>query len=248
SDKLQFALPGQDIGSRDYIANLAEGKAPLSDKLNLRSVSASPPINSFSYHMEQYLLRRGDSRVTDWASLNANTKNFNEAHGVAMLNSAAKLDISSPGITQRMKMREVMRLVIDKVMRENNLDILVNPTITVPPVLHGGASQPQINGRPTGRFPLSADLGIPEITVPAGFNSVMYEPKLELNDRQDNYRSVANNTEPTTMKHPMPYGISFWAGPGDEPIVIKVASIYEQATRHRMAPPAFGPVKKAQKE
>ena len=245
SDKLQFAVPGQNIGSRDYIASLAEGKAPISDKLNLRSVSASPPIDSFSYHMEQYLMRRGDSRVTDWASLNANTKNFNEAHAVGMLNSAAKLDIASPGITQRMKMREVMRLVIDKVMRENNLDVLVNPTITVPPAMHGGASQPQVNNRPIGRFPLSADLGIPEITVPAGFNSVMYEPRLELNDKQDNYRSVANNTEQTTMKHPMPYGISFWAGPGDEPIVIEVASIYEQATKHRMAPPAFGPVKNA---
>jgi Asp-tRNA(Asn)/Glu-tRNA(Gln) amidotransferase A subunit family amidase len=41
----------------------------------------------------------------------------------------------------------------------------------------------------------------------------------------------------------MPYGISFWAGPGDEPVVIEVASIYEEATKHRMAPPAFGPVK-----
>jgi len=248
SDKLQFALPGQNINSRDYIANLAEGKAPLSDALNLRSVSASPQIHSFPYHMEQYLIRRGDSRVVDWASLIANTKNFNDAHAVAMQNSAAKLDISSPGITQRMKMRDVMRMVIDKVMRENNLDVLVNPTITIPPALHGGASQPQVNNRPIGRFPLSADLGIPEITVPAGFNSVIYEPRLELNAKQDNYRSVANETDRTTMKHPMPYGISFWAGPGDEPIVIQVASIYEQATKHRMAPPAFGPVKKAQKE
>jgi amidase len=145
-------------------------------------------------------------------------------------------------------MREVMRMVIAKVMSENNLDVLVNPTITVPPTIHGGAGQPQINNRPAGRFPLSADLGIPEITVPAGFNSVVYEPKLELNDKQDNYISVANNTEQTTMKHPMPYGISFWAGPGDEPMVIKVASIYEQATKHRMAPPAFGPVKKVKKE
>lgn len=243
SDKPLFAVPGQDIGSRDYIASLAEGKAPLSDKLNLRSVSVSPPIDSFPYHMQQYLLRRGDSRIVDWTSLNANTKNYSEAHTVAMLNSAAKLDIASPGITQRMKMRDVMRMVVDKVMRENRLDILVNPTITIPPVMHGGAGQPMINNRPTGRFPLSADLGIPEITVPAGFNSVMYEPRLELNDKQDGYRALANNTEKTTMKHPMPYGISFWAGPGDEPIVIKVASIYEEATKHRIAPPAFGPVK-----
>lgn len=244
SSELQFAVPGQDIATRDYIAKLAEGQAPLSDKLNLRSVSVSPQIESFPYHMEQYLMRRGDSRVNDWNSLNANTKNYSEGHTVAMLNSGAKTDIASPGITQRMKMRDVMRLVVDKVMRENHLDVLVNPTITVPPALHGGASQPMVNNRPTGRFPLSADLGIPEITVPAGFQGVIYEPRLELNEKQDNYRSVANNTDKTAMKHPMPYGISFWAGPGDEPMVIEVASIYEQATRHRVAPQAFGPVKK----
>ncbi len=244
SNTLLFAVPGQDIATRDYIAHLAEGQAPLSDALNLRSVSESPQIDSFPYHMEQYLIRRGDARVTDWASLNANTKNFSEAHTAAMLNSAAKLDISSRGITQRMKMRDAMRMVVDNVMRENNIDVFVNPTITVPPTIHGGAGQPFVNDRPTGRFPLSADLGIPEITVPAGFQSVMYEPKLELNEKGDNYRSVANNTEKTMMKHPMPYGISFWAGPGDEPVVIEVASIYEEATRHRMAPPAFGPVKK----
>ena len=270
SKELQFAVPGFDVGAR-----LAEGKAPLSAELNIRKVTASPQIHSFGYHMEQYLLRRGDSRVNDWYSLVVNTKDFTEAvarvaaisaersrpvklslsrnlvslsaeaHAVSLKNTANKLDIASPGITQRMKMREVMRMVIDKVMRENKLDVLVNPTITVPPVMHGGASQPTVNNRPTGRFPTSADLGIPEITVPAGFNTVMYEPKLELNDKQDNYRSVANDTERTAMKHPMPYNISFWAGPGEEPMVIEVASIYEQATKHRMAPPAFGPVAKA---
>jgi Asp-tRNA(Asn)/Glu-tRNA(Gln) amidotransferase A subunit family amidase len=244
SDKLAFAVPGRDIATRDYIAQLAEGKAPMSDELNIRRVTVAPQIHSFAFHMEQYLMRRGDARVKDWASLNANTKNYTEQHKVAMHNTGNKVDIASPGITQRMKMREVMRMVVDKVMRENNLDVLVNPTITVPPTLHGGAGQPSVNSRPTGRFPTSADLGIPEITVPAGFNAVMYEPKFELNEKQDGYRSVANNTEQTTMKHPMPYGISFWAGPGEEPIVIEVASIYEQATHHRMAPPAFGPVKK----
>ena len=244
SDKLMFAVPGQDITTRDYIAKLAEGQAPLSDALNLRSISASPATDSFSWMMQQYLIRRGDSRITDFAALNANTKEFNENQKVAMENTGNELDIASRGITQRMKMRDVMRMVIDKVMRENKLDVLVNPTITVPPTLVAGGGQPQVNNRPTGRFPLSADLGLPEITVPAGFQSVMYEPKMELTETLDNYRSVANETEQTMAQHPMPFGISFWAGPGDEPIVIKVASIYEQATKHRMAPPAFGPVKK----
>ncbi len=244
SGRLAFAVDGYDITTRDYIAKLAERKAPLSEDLNIRRVTVSPPIHSFGFHMEQYLLRRGDSRIIDWGTLAANSKHFTEGHAVAMSNSANKFDIASPGMTQRMKMREVMRMVIDKVMRQNRLDVLVNPTITIPPVIHGGAGQPPVNNRPTGRFPTSADLGIPEITVPAGFNSVMYEPKFELNEKQDAYRPVANNTTKTTLKHPMPYGISFWAGAGEEPVVIEVASIYEQATKHRMAPPALGPVKK----
>ena len=244
SPKLAFAVDGFDIGTRDYITKLAEHKAPLSEELNIRRVMVSPPIHSFGYHMGQYLMRRGDSRIKDWASLTANSKHFNEAHAVAMTNTANKLDIASPGITQRMKMREVMRLVIEKVMLQNKLDVLVNPTSTVPPTINGGPAQPVINNRSLGRFPTSADLGIPEITVPAGFNSVMYEPRFELNDKQDAYRTVANNTDMTTLKHPMPYGISFWAGAGEEPTVIAVASIYEQATKHRIAPPAFGPVKK----
>jgi Asp-tRNA(Asn)/Glu-tRNA(Gln) amidotransferase A subunit family amidase len=244
SEKLVFAVNGIDIGTRDYIARLAEGKVPLSEELNIRRVTASPPIHSFGYHMQQYLTRRGDSRITDWYSLTANSKHYTETHKIAMANTANKFDIASPGITQRMKMREVMRLVVGKVMRENRLDVLVNPTITIPPAIHGGPGQPAINNRPTGRFATSADLGVPEITVPAGFNTVIYEPRFELNDKQDAYRPVANETTRTAFKYPMPYGISFWAGPGEEPVVIEVSSIYEQATKHRRAPAAFGPVKK----
>jgi amidase len=40
----------------------------------------------------------------------------------------------------------------------------------------------------------------------------------------------------------LPVGISFWAGPGEEPAIFRVAAAYEAATKHRMAPPAFGPL------
>ena len=66
SETLAFAVNGIDIGTREYIARLAENKAPLSDALNIRRVTASPPIHSFGFHMQQYLTRRGDSRVSDW--------------------------------------------------------------------------------------------------------------------------------------------------------------------------------------
>ena len=53
---------------------------------------------------------------------------------------------------------------------------------------------------------MSADLGIPEITVPAGFQSVIFEPKLVLNEKGDNYRSVANETDKTLAIRPIKVG------------------------------------------
>ena len=111
-------------------------------------------------------------------------------------------------------MREVMRLVILKVMRQNDLDVLVNPTTTIPPARIGYARQPVVNNRSLGRFPTSANLGIPEITVPAGFNAVVFEPEYTLNAAKDDYVSTANEDRPSTLQSPMPVGISFWAGPG----------------------------------
>ena len=221
----------------------AEGAAPLSEALNIRSVTSSPRTASFSYHFQQYLMRRGDDRVKDWSTLNANAKYGTAEQQVAMKNWENMTNMVTAGITQRVKMREAMRMVVLKVMHQNNLDLLVNPTSTVPPAKIGDASQPTVNNRPAGRFPTSADLGIPEITVPAGFNSVIYEPAFALNAAKDNYTSVANETALSTLLHPLPVGISFWGGIGDEPTLFKVAAAYESATHHRKAPEAFGKVK-----
>ncbi len=237
----RFAVPGHDVTSRDYLVRAAEGAAPLSPDLNLRSINSSPRTLSFSFHLAQYLMRRGDAAVTDWASLNANSKYFSERRAVAMRNWENARDIRSAGITRRVKMREVMRLVLLNVLHRNDIDVLVNPTITVPPVRIGYAGEPSVNDRPTGRFPTSANLGVPEITVPAGFNRIVYDPEYVLNEDRDGYDNVTGRRR-TELDAPLPVGISFWAGPGDEPIVLRVASAYEAATRHRRQPPAFGPV------
>ena len=237
----RFAVPGYDVTSRDYLVRAAEGAAPLSADLNLRSINRSPRTLSFSFHLAQYLMRRGDAAVTDWASLNANSKYYSERRAVAMRNWENARNIRSAGITRRVKMRDVMRLVLLNVLRRNDLDVLVNPTITVPPVRIGYAGEPSVNDRPTGRFPTSANLGIPEITVPAGFNRVVYDPEFVLNADRNGYDNVTGHRR-TELDAALPVGISFWAGPGDEPIVLRAASAYEAATRHRRPPPDFGPV------
>ena len=66
-------------------------------------------------------------------------------------------------------------------------------------------------------------------------------------DPHTNADSFARNTDnsdtpKSKLAHPMPVALTFFAGQGEEPVLIKVGTAYESATHHRSAPPAFGPV------
>ena len=240
---LEFAVPGHDVTSKRYLVQLAEGNAPLSPRLNLRRVTLSPPTRSFAFHIDQYLARRGDARVTDMASLDAGTKYFSAAAEAGSANWAVLDDVRSAGNTERLTMRAVLQLVLGKVLRENRLDVLVNPENTLPHQKVGGPSEPTVNGRSAAGATqtVTALIGAPEIVVPAGFNAVVYEPRFVLNAAGDRYDAVPGY-ERSLLATPLPISLMFWAGPGDEAAVLKAASAYEAATRHRVPPPAFGPL------
>ena len=240
---LEFAVPGHDVTSKRYLVQLAEGAAPLSPRINLRRVTLSPSTRSFAFHIDQYLARRGDERVIDVASLDANTKYFSAAAEAGSANWAGLDDVRSEGNTERMQMRAVMQLVLGKVMRENRLDVLVNPENTLPHQKVGGPSEPSVNGRGASGATqtITALTGAPEIVVPAGFNDVVYEPRFVLNAAGDGYDAVPGY-ERSLLDTPLPISMMFWAGPGEEAAVLKAASAYEAATRHRAPPPDFGPL------
>ena len=240
---LEFAVAGHDVTSKRYLVRLAEGDAPLAPNLNLRRVTLSPATRSFAFHIDQYLARRGDERVTDMASLDANTKYFSAAAEAGSANWAALDDTGSAGNTERMRMRAVMQLVLAKVMRENRLDVLVNPENTTPHQRVGGPSEPAVNGRGAAGATqtITALIGAPEIVVPAGFNDIVYEPRYVLNAAGDRYEAVSGD-EPSRLETPLPISLMFWAGPGKEAAVLRAASAYESATRHRIPPPDFGPL------
>ena len=240
---LEFAVPGHDVTSKRYLVQLAEGDAPLSPGINLRRVVLSPPSRSFAFHIDQYLARRGDERVTDIASLDANTKYFSAAAEAGSANWAVLDDIRAAGNTERMQMRAVLQLVLARVMRENRLDVLVNPENTLPHQKVGGPSEPSVNGRGASGSTqtITALIGVPEIVVPAGFNDVVYEPRFVLNAAGDRYDAVPGQ-ERSVLETPLPISMMFWAGAGEEAAVLKAASAYEAATRHRVPPPDFGPL------
>ena len=70
------------------------------------------------------------------------------------------------------------------------------------------------------------------ITVPAGFTTDVWDRAREGNDT----RLVG----PIPAR--LPVGVDFVGRPFDEPMIIRIASAYEAATRHRTPPRGFGPV------
>src|SRR5207237_1437291 len=121
---------------------------------------------------------------------------------------------------------------------ENRIDVFVHPENTVPP--------PKIQGALVGSNSLDGItpfFQIPRVVVPAGTTEVVYEPRYALSADRRRYVSVLPpDTPKSKLAHPMPVALTFFAGQGEEPVLIKVGTAYESATHHRSAPPAFGPV------
>jgi amidase len=243
--KLDFAVDGYDVTTKDYLVKLSLRQAPLSDNLNLRRVTTLGFDNTLRtpFLMDQYLLDRGDELVSDWPSFVANSKWFAEplrtgSENVAMVNQQ---DVRSTSGADRLKMVTAARMIVSKVMYENKLDVLVTTNIPAPVERNEFARDPVTKDiRPNG--PSVTDLlGVPEIIVPSGYNQVVYEAKYKLSDDTKSYVATAG-TEKSMMRSALPTSLMFFAGPGDEPKVLKVASAYEAATHHRVAPADFGPL------
>jgi amidase len=213
--ELEFAVPGWDVRTVDYAIALALGKAPLSDRLNLRRISSNMDNLKSPFTVNKYPQDRGDTKVFDWASRVANAKWDNEEHRVASENAVGWQDMRpGEGAISYLKLQKALQLVVQKVIYENDIDVFVNPENTLPP---------------------------PKIDVPAGYTTTAVEPRYELSADRKTYVSVPGEVA-TPLPNPMPLSMMFWAGPGTDATVIRTGSAYEAATHYRKPPPAFGPV------
>jgi Asp-tRNA(Asn)/Glu-tRNA(Gln) amidotransferase A subunit family amidase len=246
--KPEFAVPGYDVTSREYLVAAAALKAPWPANLDFRRIFGNAPEDEeaitgygFSFQLAEYLLKRGDARVFDWKTLNANAKYFSDQRRAAMANWENKaIDIRTDEVAFIMRRKEVMRMAALKVLAQNDVDVFVNPPLLALPGKIGQPSGGGGGGSAAGHG-YGARLGIPEVFVPAGFATEIYEPTFALKDDGTGYTSTPGTT-PTQLAAPLPFNIGFWAGPGDEAVVLKVASAYEAATHHRAPPAGFGPL------
>jgi Asp-tRNA(Asn)/Glu-tRNA(Gln) amidotransferase A subunit family amidase len=244
--ELVFAVPGYDVTSYDYLLKLSRREAPLTSKLNItnfESFGATPCGTNLcadlAFDIDRYLRERGDARVKDWAAWVANAKFREDASRAGAENWIGLKDHQAAGKADRLARSYIARLALARVMYENGIDAFVHPENTVP--------TPRILGPNVGSISLDGItpfFQIPRIVVPAGATDVIYEPRYALNaDRTDYVAVLPDDVQKTKLEHPMPISLAFFAGPGDEPVLIKVGTAYESATHHRFAPPDFGPVK-----
>jgi amidase len=240
--ELAFAVPGYDVTSYEYLLKLSRHEAPLTSAINITNFATFAAIpchcNDITFDIDRYLKERGDTRITDWAAWVANAKFREDASRAGAENWVSYTGHMDDGKADSLARSSIARLALLKVMYENHIDAFVHPENTVP--------TPKIQGPNVGSISLDGItpfFQIPKIVVPAGVTDVVYEPQYALNSDQTNYIPVlAPGTPKTTLPHPLPVAITFFAGQGDEPKLIKIGTAYEAATHHRFAPPDFGPL------
>ncbi len=93
-----FAVPGWDVTTSDYDVALEMHKAPLSDKINLRTIAEARFANPGNLaNMNKYLAERGDARVKDWASWVPNAT-FKTEEAQLRAEKAVRCRIHDPGM------------------------------------------------------------------------------------------------------------------------------------------------------
>jgi amidase len=242
----------------DYMVGMAEGRIPPPSNLNIRSIQPQAPSMAFRFHFVQYAERRAadwaklgqTETLTDFPALNARSKFWGDDQRAAFRNWEETDNIRNTfesgrqGIHERFLLREFLRRVEMKVIEENNLDVVVRLHTSLPPGKIGLAPQPSPAGNVRGESAFGPNAGLTEALIPAGFVRTVYDPVFVLSPDKRSYIATNNNTPMEVPAPGLPFSLVFRADPGREDLLLKAASSYEAASKRRVMPPAFGPLKK----
>jgi Asp-tRNA(Asn)/Glu-tRNA(Gln) amidotransferase A subunit family amidase len=214
-------------------------------------VPAKPTIRNFGtraenvgeakYYFNRYLKKRGDANIKDLTDLINKSRYYVDTFGrdtrfrdvKATLQNANKP--STLDVRDRDANRSAIQQTVMQCMATLKLDAVTYPTGNVPAALIKAPVEPDVNGRSHQAWTLLGQMGFPAITVPAGFTTHVFD-RVRDKDAPGGTRLVG----PVPAK--IPVGIDFLAMPFGEPMLFRIASAYERATRHRTSPPEFGPL------
>jgi Asp-tRNA(Asn)/Glu-tRNA(Gln) amidotransferase A subunit family amidase len=262
-------MPGKVFGSGtmqpiDYCLALSEGTIAPPRNLDIAAIQQQELAMAFRFHILQYLSRRAadwqakgfTETLVDFTALNARSKFWGDDGRAAFRNWEEVTDMRNPhdrrqGVDERIMLRELLRRVDMMVILENRLDALVRLHTPFPPAKIGGAPQPRTTlpgsggAKDQNLLPESfngPNAGLTEILVPAGYVTTVYDPVFALGADGTRYEPVAS-AAPTILPEPgLPFSLVFRCEPGKEDVLLTIASAYEDASRRRIPPPAFGPL------
>lgn len=253
-------LPGKIFGSGsmkpiDYFVAMADGNIEPPSNLDIATVQQQELATTFRYHLPQYLTRRArdwekkgiTETLINFEEMNKRSKFWGDDQRAAFMNWQETDDPRNPldgrqGVNERIMLRELLRRTDMMVILENKLDCFVRLHTPLPPAKIGGANEPGTiqNLRLESFF--GPNGGLSEVLIPAGFVRTVYDPVFKLNAEGTAYVPTLSDV-PTELPAPgLPFSFTFRAEPGKEDILLKVASSYENASKRRVPPPAFGPI------
>ena len=227
-----------DASAGDQIATLLQlqqDPSRVPPQLSLRTLNAGGlgPAGEGKYMLNRYLRERGDANIKTNADLIAKARFYQDPNfpdrkqAREQAERATTLDTSV-----RLQGRFALQTMLLQCMQEQRLDALVSPMSTVPPRKLTSPREPGSNGRAPIGWSLIGQQGFPVMTVPAGFTKNVWDRVADGNST----RLVG------PVAAALPVGVDFIARPFDEPLLFRIASAYEAATKHRKPPADFGAV------
>jgi Asp-tRNA(Asn)/Glu-tRNA(Gln) amidotransferase A subunit family amidase len=184
--------------------------------------------------INRYLQERGDASIKSNADLISKAKFYDDPNFPDRKQAREQAERANVLDTAgRLQARFALQNLLLQCMQEQRLDALVSPMSTVPPRKLTSPREPTVNGRPPIGWSLIGQQGFPAITVPAGFTTQIWDRVRDAN---------AGGSLVGPIPAALPVGVDFIARPFDEAMLLRIASAYEAATRHRRPPPDFGPL------
>ena len=245
-----FPVDAAGKPTSDHLATLvamAEDRTLVPEALTLRTLPDGAATGESRYMMNRYLAERGDAEIRSNSDLVAKSSFHDDPQfpdrraARERQEQAIELDMS-----ERMARRFAVQQLVLQCMSLLDVDALMYPTSNLPPPKLGAPSEPAVNGRGNSWSMLGRE-GFPAMTVPAGFTTIVHD---RVRDRGAPIRAPgvddSATAEGTHVVGPtpaeLPVGIDFVAPPFGEPTLLRIASAYEAATKHRRPPWSFGPL------
>jgi len=232
-------FPTEAARGGDQIATLLDlhvDPSRIPRELSLRTLNAGGfgPAGEGKYMMNRYLRERGDATIKTNADLIEKARFYQDPNFPDRRQAREQAErTNSFDMSARLQGRFAVQTMLLQCMQEQRLDALVSPMSTVPPRKLTSPREPASNGRAPIGWSLIGQQGFPVITVPAGFTTAVW-------DRAADGSGATRLVGPVSVA--LPVGVDFIARPFDEPLLFRIASAYEAATKHRRPPADFGPV------